>query len=309
MLESKGKIHIGVIESKKTPDVVCVVSIPCDADVKLFKHATNGLFKDCQSSQSFTDTIVAWSFTQCCNHVLRGTPMAVIKTRVNQFNASVSDGYLNIIFGTQGNMTYVRKCLTLALKCLTVVAYSTYEKNCKAMGLKPSRDEFEKSVASFTGNAGSGVSIAIVGKIKADNDSLGELRKKLEELLPSGKSKKTSSVFDAAGLNVIKVGNYKAFVLSSYIKALGGVNAEVINNNVVVSNPNWDTIKKKIADKDKINLFIERKFGKKPLEDHLSAMMAYIVACSGDTDAHCVLSAKKVVVADIEKEMLKLLKS
>jgi hypothetical protein len=318
VLESKGKINISVLETKKVSDVVVVVSVPCNADLALYKLACSMNPVSVESNQQFShtaSTILAWSVAQCCAGALHGSPLAVMKTRVSQVSSNVNDGFLNVCFNTQSSLTYVKKALSFVMKCFSTNVFSIFDKNVKALHLKVSRDEFEKASSDFLKAVASKVQIAVVGKInmnrKVDgkaipaSTTLKEIRDKLESLLPSasGTVGKTSTTFKSDSCSVVKTN--ECFVLAAYVKALGGIPVEIVNGTLHITNANWDTIKSKLASKDKIETFLERKYGHKSLEEHLNALLAYQIATAEDVKS---AASKKISMANLEKSLLSSLK-
>jgi hypothetical protein len=316
-VESKGVLTISVSETKKVADAVVVISVPCNADWLLFNYASNGSIPAgyMPDEEYIASTVLAWTHAQCCDYMLRGNPLSVLKTRVSNVKSNVGNGCLNICFNTQGNLTYVKKSISVALKCLVANVYSVFDKNIKALNLKSSREDFEKVAKEFHSALGSKCHITVVGRVNLNrtvdgktipaNTTLKDVREKLENLIDKSKAQNkpakthVPTIYRDA-VNVVKASGVNSFILQSYIHDIGGLPSEIINGNIHITNKNWDTIRTKLADKKRVEAYVDKKYGHKSLEDHLNVVLAYQIACSTDADAHTVQSvASKKVNTDV----------
>lgn len=311
-------ISLFVYPCKKIADISVTFSVECKLNSEVlnkFKSATcshrNGQDTPADKPAKLhgTDmTATAYAWYQAIENNLTGNPLSVQRTRVGHVTCGSQGGCFNIVFNTQGSLTYLKKCLTFIIKLAKIGSlYSGYDKNMKMLRFKPDRAAFNKCANMLAASLSKKIDISAVGKINTTKDKIDTLAKYLSEKFPKHIMLKPEGKWDGAEDKTkcmfpeIKCSGVSALLLDSYIKDIAKLPTHFDGDKLIIYSTSWETKKKALKDKTRMNTFIKRKYAKLEPKNHLPGVVAYMASAGLYADAPTV---KRIATAKHTAETL-----
>lgn len=286
-------LELCVSMCKKVPDIAVIMGIhfkvhkPCLNKLKC-NHSCSTLYTGVESA------CLGYALYECVRDKMIGSPLELSRSRVSQLNCDAINGKFLLTWNTQGSVSMLRKTIGLALSCMAPhKLYSKYAENCKIMGCKSDRSVFNTLANGMSNEIKKGVKIAVVGKIKVDNNKLKDILTKAEKKLPSPSTeKKTSPVPKYTDIPCeypfVKASGVSAVAVADYILSKsGGMSVDVFDDKVVVYNQSWKTKHNALKKADRIEDYVRQKYEK--LNEEFHNVFAYLAITRNLADC-CTIS-------------------
>lgn len=322
-MESKGKgFSLFAKTTIKVADAAVVISFPCQVSSFVLGKLRSGACGDVKLTTHMDDTAIAYAVYQLSEINLKGTPMALIGSRVSQMSCGAQGSDFNISLNTHGSLTYVRKCIRLVLKSMALdKLYSLYERNMKSLGCKPDRGVFNKCANAIQSKINGGTKISIIGKVNLNKKAAGKaipvqktldaLTKKLElptvsKLGPEASRQAADmSAEPDCGFPEIKCSGLDALLLASYIASTVRYPTSFSKSSLIVHSQSWTSQKAKLKESARIKAFITKKYTHARLDDHLSSLFAYQASTTGAVSSSSVkqIARSSLKSADLESRL------
>lgn len=308
-MEAKSKnISISVVQSLKVPDVAIVLTIGYKTGEHGLKSLLNNtpteLFKGAESAA------LAFAIFEAVRDKLVGSPLAVAQSKVSSICCG---GGFTICWNTKGTISSVRSTIVKVAGCLAPSKqYSRYADNIKFLGGSADRGIFNTEAAIFA-TCLKDIHFSVVGKLgKFDVSHLKLIVEKASERIPPYEAAKPQTAVPShpeheLNFPSISGSGFSAILTSEYIRSnSGGMGVGTTHGKIYIYNKSWASKQKQLADKDRINTYVDQKY--KKLKAEMSGVVAYVIAtkCSGDKTS--IALASKSTPADIAKRIYDTLK-
>ena len=302
-METKKK-NVGVyfMGSRKVPDVSIVLSTKFYAGgLCLSILQGNG---NCEPCKDCFHASLCYALYECARDKVMGGPLDLARSRVSNIKCGSVGGDFVLSWNTAPTLSAIRKSLVWVVSCLTPSKmYSKYSDNCKVMGVKPDKAEFNKLADDLGKALKSSIKIAVVGKARLDKAKLQTLADKVAEKFPEQKADNPKKSLSVKGDHKINYPHWSSKGLSAalavqYIQAKSnGMNVELAGNKICVFSNSWESKKKAL--KPRVDDYVKQKFVK--LGKELGGVLAYLLAtqCLGTADV--VKAASKLSAGDAVK--------
>lgn len=261
-------------------------------------------------------TCICYSIYQSFKQQTIDNPLVVNKTRANNVDCGVDGEKFVIQCNTQGSLTYVKKCITIIIKCLNIgKLFSQYEKNMKSLELKSNRPVFNKYLNLLMDSISKKIDISITGRInlnKKDKDkkpippsaTLNLLLKSLPVIknvkIKAPLEDRKDYVDNDLTFPEVKCSGPNRIILYSYISS-SGLPVKFSDNGLYVMSHSWETISKKLKDKNKIKKFISQKFTNKSLKDSFPVVFGYYAS---NTSNASPITIRSIISSGIKSDII-----
>lgn len=287
MQNNKKNIDITVGICKKVADIGVCFSIPFKCSPCCLKKLLcltppsekNNLMKDSEASA------LAFSIFETMRDKMIGSPLESMGSKVSNITCKSLNGNFIIYWNCQGTGSALRKNLGLALASLNPIKmYSKYKENMKFLGAPAPREHFNHCVKNMNSAISKKISVAVIGRINTDKNKmeviLDKVFKKLPKLVnPPEKDTKSPPSRDCTTEMFPHVkcsSGIGCLVLADYISSnSGNMGVEVHSGVVEVYNKGWESKRNKLKDDRRIDNYVNQKYNKPKVKDHLSLILGY----------------------------------
>jgi hypothetical protein len=289
-------LDIGV--TKKVGDIIVSATIP-------FKGIASCCLKKLKSNCTGNNLLVkgseeaalAYSLFETIRDKLSGSCLEVTKTKASEVNCASIDGNLVITFHTMGTKTALIKTVGLLLTTLNPTKlYTKYSENMKFLSGKGSPKEVFNFVAKkLSEGIKQSIYITAVGRINITHEKIKEgiqtLLGKLPSIeMPGAKEIDTPEKRDTLKVDkpypVVKCSGFAAAVIGDYIRNnSNGFAIEITDDGVTVYNHGWETKHKQLKDKDRITVYVQKKYAKLDDAGELYTVFAYLALSQSYIDS------------------------
>lgn len=302
-MESNKTIPFSIQIIDKVKDVAIVMSFPSNANDYILTQFKSGSCEKALAVKHIDETAILYALYMVIKDNLCGTPMAFSRSRASLVECGIQSGTFIISFLAYGSLTYVRKAIVTALKCMAFKSlYAIYEKNMKSIGNKPDRSVYNKCANELASSISKKLTISAVGKANIYRKSGGvniPPQKTLDELTKTFAIPKHSKLTPEStrsevekepecDLPEINCSGIDALLLESYIRNVLHIYVTYKSKSIVVHHKSWDTYKKKLKEPKRIRNFIEKKYINPKLKTKFSDLSAYQAATSGHFNAETI---------------------
>ncbi len=288
----KKGLHVSVESCNIFGDVAIGISFPfqCNtcvlAKLKGLSYCENACFP-----LHTEETALAYSLFLHVEQSLCGDALATFKSKVGSVKCIAHHNMFGMNFNVKGTVSSVRKALNMVFKMLNPSKlYTLYSSCIKQLGKSPKREVFNYVADSMIKAIKSDLHVQIVGKIKIDNETLGEMIKivesrfNMDDVTDTKTKPSDHTACDHCEFAELKVTGWRSEIVTDYVKSNLKIPVLQTNDGLLVPIPEQSLKTKLSSINSKINTYVERKYPNNVSD--LSKSFAYSSLSNASLCAH-----------------------
>lgn len=309
-MEVKSKhfmMNVGI--TKKVPDIAVCMCIPL-TDIN--EQALRKLLCNCACSDSLCDgypeSAIAFSLYEMIRDKFVSSALEVSKSKVSNISCCAIDNMLCIKWNCQGTGSSLRKTCGIAVSCLQPQRmFSKFSDNIKFLTGKGAHKEHFFYVAKKLSDAiKKGIHFSAVGRINIDIPKLKDICSVIENKFPTLENiekgeKPVCEKNETNNYPMIKSSGLASACVADYIRSnSNGMGVQVVKNGVLIYNTSWESKKKTLSEKRRINDYVDKKY--KRLGVDFPNLFAYFISTQHYANSETI---SKIIKSKLKVEQLK----
>lgn len=313
-MEAKLKnLQLTVATCRKMPDIAVMMGMHFDVcAAALMKLDESFSFDNLQENNCFytgsEEAALAYALYETIRNKMVGSPLEVARSRVSRIDYDAQNGKFLLSWNTQGSISMLRKTIGLALSVMNPhKLYSKYSVNIKNLGGKADRDVFNYVANKMVDSIKKGLKIAVVGRIKVDNDKLKDLLSKTDKKQPKLSTEKGTKPSPhekfTHAFPVVKASGIGAAAVADYIRSQG-MGVDVLGSEIIIYNKSFTNKKATLKKADRVKNYVKQKYEK--LGKDFYCVFAYL--CITQSLCDCCTATSIIKSKPSANSMIELIK-